>query len=101
MATTLRTDHLLAEERRLLIVDWTRKDGRLDAGMAAKKLSVATETVRRDLDVLERRGARLRRSAQCVCECVGALLLLLERQDSVEHQQQQCHEQRSLEQDHR
>lgn len=53
---TLGTDHMLAEERRLLIVDWTRKDGRLDAGMAAKKLSVATETVRRDLDLLERRG---------------------------------------------
>ena len=48
---------MLAEERRLLIVDWTRKDGRLDAGVAAKKLSVATETVRRDLDVLARRGA--------------------------------------------
>ena len=47
---------MLAEERRLLIVDWTRSDGRLDASRAAKKLNVATETVRRDLDVLERRG---------------------------------------------
>ena len=47
---------MLAEERRLMIVDWTRHDGRLDAALAAKKLNVATETVRRDLDVLERRG---------------------------------------------
>ena len=47
---------MLAEERRLLIVEWTRHDGRLDASSAAKKLNVAGETVRRDLDVLERRG---------------------------------------------
>lgn len=47
---------MLAEERRLLIVDWTRNDGRLDAAEAATKLGVAAETVRRDLDVLQRRG---------------------------------------------
>jgi DeoR family transcriptional regulator, fructose operon transcriptional repressor len=47
---------MLAEERRLLIVDWTREEGRLDAAEAAAKLNVATETVRRDLDVLQRRG---------------------------------------------
>jgi DeoR family fructose operon transcriptional repressor len=47
---------LLAEERRLLIVDWTRNDGRIDAAEAATKLGVAAETVRRDLDVLQRRG---------------------------------------------
>jgi DeoR family fructose operon transcriptional repressor len=47
---------MLAEERRLLIVGWTRDEGRLDAGEAAAKLNVATETVRRDLDVLQRRG---------------------------------------------
>ena len=47
---------MLAEERRLQLVEWTRKEGRVDAAEAAKKLSVATETVRRDLDVLERRG---------------------------------------------
>ncbi len=47
---------MLAEERRLQLVDWTRRDGRVDAGQAARKLRVATETVRRDLDVLERRG---------------------------------------------
>jgi len=47
---------MLAEERRLVIVDWTRNEGRLDAARAARKLNVATETVRRDLDVLERRG---------------------------------------------
>ncbi len=47
---------MLAEERRLQLVEWTRNDGRIDAAAAAKKLRVATETVRRDLDVLERRG---------------------------------------------
>jgi DeoR family fructose operon transcriptional repressor len=47
---------LLAEERRLLIVEWTRGEGRLDAALAANKLDVAVETVRRDLDVLQRRG---------------------------------------------
>jgi DeoR family fructose operon transcriptional repressor len=47
---------VLAEERRLLIVDWTRNEGRLDAAEAATKLGVASETVRRDLDVLQRRG---------------------------------------------
>ena len=48
---------MLAEERRLKLVEWTREDGRLDAGDAASKLEVAVETVRRDLDVLQRRGA--------------------------------------------
>jgi len=47
---------MLAEERRLLIVDWTRDEGRLDAAEAAVKLNVSTETVRRDLGVLQRRG---------------------------------------------
>lgn len=48
---------MLAEERRLMLVTWTKADGRLDAADAAGKLEVAVETVRRDLDVLERRGA--------------------------------------------
>ena len=47
---------MLAEERRLKLIEWTRSDGRLDATDAAAKLSVAVETVRRDLDVLQRRG---------------------------------------------
>lgn len=47
---------MLAEERRLMIVDWTRNEGRLDAAEAATKLGVAAETVRRDLDILQRRG---------------------------------------------
>jgi DeoR family fructose operon transcriptional repressor len=47
---------LLAEERRLKLVEWTRTDGRLDANVAAAELDVAVETVRRDLDVLQRRG---------------------------------------------
>lgn len=47
---------MLAEERRLQLVDWARNEGRIDASAAARKLRVATETVRRDLDVLDRRG---------------------------------------------
>ena len=47
---------MLAEERRLLITEWTLEAGRLDATQAATKLQVATETVRRDLDILQRRG---------------------------------------------
>ncbi|KRO39811.1 MAG: hypothetical protein ABR66_00310 [Microbacteriaceae bacterium BACL25 MAG-120322-bin65] len=47
---------MLAEERRLLIVDWTRNEGRLDAADTALKLNVATETIRRDFDILQRRG---------------------------------------------
>jgi len=48
---------LLAEERRLKLVEWTQAEGRLDAALAAGQLAVAVETVRRDLDVLQRRGA--------------------------------------------
>lgn len=48
---------MLAEERRLKLIEWTRVDGRLDANLAASRLDVAVETVRRDLDVLQRRGA--------------------------------------------
>ncbi|MDG2497562.1 MAG: DeoR/GlpR family DNA-binding transcription regulator [Aquiluna sp.] len=47
---------MLAEERRLKLSEWTRVDGRLDANIAANSLDVAVETVRRDLDVLQRRG---------------------------------------------
>ncbi len=47
---------MLAEERRLLIAEWTVEAGRLDATQAATTLHVATETVRRDLDILQRRG---------------------------------------------
>ena len=47
---------MLAEERRIKLAEWTKTDGRLDANLAASKLAVAVETVRRDLDVLQRRG---------------------------------------------
>lgn len=48
---------MLAEERRIQLIEWTREEGRIDAGDAAGRLEVAVETVRRDLDVLQRRGA--------------------------------------------
>lgn len=38
------------------LVEWTRDAGLVDANEAAEKLDVAVETVRRDLDVLQRRG---------------------------------------------
>jgi len=47
---------MLAEERRMHLVEWTRSAGLVDANEAADKLAVAVETVRRDLDVLQRRG---------------------------------------------
>jgi len=47
---------LLTEERRLAIVELAQKDGRIDVVNAANAFSVAVETIRRDLDVLQRRG---------------------------------------------
>ncbi|MEY4714429.1 MAG: hypothetical protein RIQ37_759 [Actinomycetota bacterium] len=47
---------MLAEERRLKLLEWTQADGRVDANRAAAELDVAVETVRRDLDLLQRRG---------------------------------------------
>ena len=47
---------MLAEERRMQLIEWSKLDGRIDALAAAGKLNVAVETVRRDLDVLQRRG---------------------------------------------
>ena len=47
---------MLAEERRIQLLEWSRKEGRVDAVDAASRLSVAIETVRRDLDTLQRRG---------------------------------------------
>lgn len=47
---------MLAEERRMKLVEWSQLEGRIDALAASNKLKVAVETVRRDLDVLQRRG---------------------------------------------
>lgn len=47
---------MLAEERRIQLLEWSRKEGRVDAVDAASRLNVAIETVRRDLDTLQRRG---------------------------------------------
>lgn len=47
---------MLAEERRMQLVEWSKLEGRIDALDAAGKLRVAVETVRRDLDILQRRG---------------------------------------------
>lgn len=47
---------MLAEERRMQLAEWSRTEGRIDAISAAKRLDVAVETVRRDLEVLQRRG---------------------------------------------
>jgi len=48
--------YLLTEERRMAIVELAQKDGRVDVVNAASAFSVAVETIRRDLDVLQRRG---------------------------------------------
>ncbi|MEY4311766.1 MAG: hypothetical protein RLZZ571_536 [Actinomycetota bacterium] len=47
---------MLAEERRLQLVEWSRTEGRIDANDAATRLDVAIETVRRDLDLLQKSG---------------------------------------------
>lgn len=47
---------MLAEERRMQLAEWSRTEGRIDAIAAAQRLDVAVETVRRDLEVLQRRG---------------------------------------------
>jgi DeoR family fructose operon transcriptional repressor len=47
---------VLTEERRIAIVERAKKDGRIDVVSAAQEFSVAVETIRRDLDVLQRRG---------------------------------------------
>lgn len=47
---------MLTEERRIAIVEKATKDGRVDVVSAAQEFSVAAETIRRDLDVLQRRG---------------------------------------------
>lgn len=47
---------MLAEERRMQLAEWSRSEGRIDAISAATRLDVAVETVRRDLEVLQRRG---------------------------------------------
>ncbi len=47
---------MLAEERRMQLAEWSRVEGRIDAISAAKRLDCAVETVRRDLEVLQRRG---------------------------------------------
>jgi DeoR family transcriptional regulator, fructose operon transcriptional repressor len=47
---------LYAEERRQLIAERARRDGRIEVAMLATELAVTTETVRRDLTDLEHRG---------------------------------------------
>lgn len=47
---------MYAEERQLYILDLARREGRVDAGPLAEELKVSTETIRRDLSVLERQG---------------------------------------------
>jgi DeoR family fructose operon transcriptional repressor len=47
---------MLAEERRIQLVEWSRSEGRIDATDAANRLNVAIETVRRDLDILQKSG---------------------------------------------
>ena len=47
---------MLAEERRLQLVAFARSEGRVDATEASSRLKVAVETIRRDLDLLQRQG---------------------------------------------
>jgi DeoR family transcriptional regulator, fructose operon transcriptional repressor len=47
---------MYAEERRALIVDRARRDGRVEVAALASEFAVTTETVRRDLTELEQQG---------------------------------------------
>jgi DeoR family transcriptional regulator, fructose operon transcriptional repressor len=47
---------MYAAERQQEILDRARRDGRVDVATLAEELAVTTETVRRDLDLLERQG---------------------------------------------
>lgn len=47
---------LYAEERRTALVDYVRTDGRVTVTLAAEKFEVTPETIRRDLEVLDRQG---------------------------------------------
>ncbi|RZQ60199.1 DeoR/GlpR family DNA-binding transcription regulator [Amycolatopsis suaedae] len=47
---------MYAEERQQVILDRARSQGRVDVGALAASFAVTTETIRRDLTVLERRG---------------------------------------------
>jgi DeoR family fructose operon transcriptional repressor len=51
---------LLAEERRLQLLAYARSEGRVDAADAAERLHVAVETIRRDLELLQRQGVMRR-----------------------------------------
>lgn len=51
---------MLAEERRLQLVALARNEGRVDAAQAAAHLKVAVETIRRDLELLQRQGVMRR-----------------------------------------
>ena len=57
---------MLTEERRMAIVDKAKIEGRVDVVSAAQEFSVAVETIRRDLEVLQRRGL-MRRVHGCDC----------------------------------
>jgi DeoR family fructose operon transcriptional repressor len=47
---------MYAEQRHWAILDQARKDGRVDVSVLASQFDITTETVRRDLTFLERRG---------------------------------------------
>ncbi|MCH7230387.1 DeoR/GlpR family DNA-binding transcription regulator [Glycomyces sp. L485] len=47
---------MFAEERQQLIAERARAEGRVDVGLLAAEYEVTTETIRRDLTVLESRG---------------------------------------------
>lgn len=49
-------DAVYAEERRLLLVQRARADGRVDVAALSEELAVAPETIRRDLNDLEAHG---------------------------------------------
>lgn len=76
----------LAAERRLELVAWAREIGKVDAIHAADRFGVAVETIRRDLDLLQRQGI-LRR-----VHGGGILIDRIQSELSVEVRRSQNHE---------
>src|SRR6266540_2512498 len=52
-------NYMYAEQRQQRIVEWARSEGRVDVAALAGEFGVTTETVRRDLTLLERHGGAI------------------------------------------
>jgi DeoR family fructose operon transcriptional repressor len=81
-AETPMRESMYADERRQYILEEAKRHGRVEASVLATKLAVATETIRRDLGVLERNGLIKRTHGGAILlERLGFQLTVTERGD--------------------